>query len=275
MDDVDAQRLAGMPAAPDKGRGYPPRSAPLRWRAHGAGRPAVPAVALDHGATAAPSDQLLAVQETERRRIAVDLHDGLGPLLTLIRLEVAHAGRLLAGRHNAERDAAASLHRAEQHVARAFDELRRTVMALRPAMVDDLGIVPTLGWLVREFERSGAGIEIERELGVDEDDIPPELKIVIFRVCQEALNNIVRHAAASRARLLLARGGDALHLRIADNGRGLAGAPDDLFQRAGGGVAGIVRRVAASGGACSVESTPGGGTRINIFWPLAGHGQRR
>ena len=225
----------------------------------------------DAGAPALP-DQLSAVLESERRRIAVDLHDGLGPLLTLIKLQVTHAARLLGERHDSGAAAALALQQAAEHVTRAFDELRRTVMALRPAMVDDLGLLPTLGWLVREFERAEAGIAIEPSFGVDESDIPHDLRIVIFRICQEALNNAVKHARASRVSLLLALRGDCLVLRVGDDGCGLAEPPAALFRRAGGGLAGIVRRTAGSGGACNVESSPGGGTRITVCWTLPGPG---
>jgi signal transduction histidine kinase len=217
----------------------------------------------------AAADQLLAVLESERRRIATDLHDGLGPLLTLIKLQVTLAARLLGDHHGSGEAAALALQQAGEHVARAFDELRRTVMALRPAMVDDLGLLPTLGWLVREFERSDAGIVIERSFAVDECDIPVDLRIVIFRICQEALNNVVKHARASRVTLLLARRGECLVLRVADDGCGLAEPPAALFRRAGGGLAGIVRRTAGSGGACNVESGPGDGTRITVCWTLS------
>jgi two-component system NarL family sensor kinase len=217
---------------------------------------------------AAAAGQLLAVLESERRRIALDLHDGLGPLLTLIKLQVTHAARLLADRHGSEAPAVLALQQAGEHVARAFDELRRTVMALRPAMVDDLGLLPTLGWLVREFERSEAGIAIEGNFAVEESDIPSDLRIVIFRICQEALNNVVKHARASRVTLLLAHRGDCLVLRVADDGCGLAEPPAALLRRAGGGLAGIVRRTAGSGGACNVESGPGDGTRITVCWTL-------
>jgi two-component system sensor kinase len=217
-------------------------------------------------------DQLLAVLESERQRIAVDLHDGLGPLLTLIRLQVTQAARLLADRHGSEAAAALALQQAGEHVTRAFDELRRTVMALRPAMVDDLGLLPTLDWLVREFERSDAGVAIERDFAVDECDIPFDLRIVIFRICQEALNNAVKHAHASRITLLLARRGECLVLRVADNGCGLAEPPAALFRRAGGGLAGIAARTAGSGGTCKVDSSPGGGTRITVCWTLPGRG---
>jgi signal transduction histidine kinase len=210
---------------------------------------------------------LQAVQEAERQRIAVDLHDGLGPLLTLVKLELERATRLLGDATAPPSAAQAALQRAAHNVARTFEELRRTVMDLRPSMLDDLGILPTLAWLVREFEHSAADFSIDVELIVEELDIPAELRIVIFRVCQEALNNVCKHARASHAVLLMARTGQMLHLQIEDDGAGFAMA-SGIFHRSGGGLAGIVRRVNASGGDCAVESSPGRGTRIRICWDL-------
>lgn len=218
-------------------------------------------------ATTQQGDPALSVQEQERRRIAGDLHDGLGPLLTLIRLELAQAAELVSAGKHAPCEVGAVIERAAGHVSRAFDELRRTVINLRPAMLDDLGIVPTLGWLIREFELSRAGVLIHVDVTVREGDVPQDLKIVIFRICQEALNNIVRHAQARCALLSLVRSDTALELCIEDDGRGMPGAAE-LSSRAGGGLAGMCWRAAGSGGKCEIGSEPGRGTRIRVTWPL-------
>ena len=216
---------------------------------------------------AGPPDQLLHAQEQERQRIAADLHDALGPLLTLIRLELGRAAELVPG--DDPSGLAHVIGRANGHVTQAFDELRRTVINLRPAMLDDLGIVPTLGWLVRQFELSGSGLHIWADLAVAEQAVPPHLKITIFRICQEALNNIIRHARASRAVLSLTLDGDALRLGIDDDGCGM---PDNTSRphRPAGGMAGIHWRAASSGGRCDITSGPGTGTQIRVAWRLAG-----
>jgi signal transduction histidine kinase len=216
--------------------------------------------------TAAP-DQLLNAQEQERQRIAADLHDALGPLLTLIRLELGRAAELVPGDDSS--GLAPVIGRANRHVTQAFDELRRTVINLRPAMLDDLGILPTLRWLVREFELSGRGLHIRADLSVPELAVPPHLKITIFRICQEALNNIVRHARASHAVLALTVADDLLYLAIDDNGCGLPERKQGL-PRPAGGMAGIHWRAASSGGHCDITSVAGQGTQIRVAWPLAG-----
>jgi signal transduction histidine kinase len=223
--------------------------------------------AAESGWTALPSEpgQLLHAQEQERQRIAADLHDALGPLLTLIRLELGHAAELVPG--DDPSGLAPVIGRANRHVTQAFDELRRTVINLRPAMLDDLGIVPTLGWLVREFELAGRAMHTRAELAVAEQEVPTHLKITIFRICQEALNNIVRHARATRAVLSLTREGDALCLAIDDDGCGMP-EQSSLPRRPAGGIAGIHWRAATSGGRCDITSAPGKGTRIRVAWPL-------
>lgn len=213
-------------------------------------------------------DQLLLMQEMERQRIAMDLHDGLGPLITLIKLELQTVRALLLPRRCKVSLVQAAVRRAEENVARAFEELRRTVMDLRPSILDDLGILPALGWLIRQFELSGTDTIIEGNLMADERAIPAALKIVIYRVCQEALNNVVKHADASRGTVALVIVGDELLLSIEDDGRGFAATANDIANRSGGGLPGILRRAKSSNGSFHVDSSCGGGTRLTICWPL-------
>lgn len=209
-------------------------------------------------------DLVLRMQELERRRIALNLHDDLGPLITLIGLELQNAGK-----HAGTPAGDAALARAGQNVARAFAQLRRTVLDLHPVMLDDLGLVHALGWLIRQFERSGGAARIDRQLDADEQAVPQALKPTIFRICQEALNNIARHAGASHARVTLAIDGGCLRLAIEDDGCGIAAAASELAGRSGGGLAGIMRRAAASGGQCRIETARGHGTRIAVTWTVA------
>jgi signal transduction histidine kinase len=232
-------------------------------------RPSAAEAAVPSGAIA--PDLVLTAQELERQRIAVDLHDGLGPLLTLIQLELTHAAGLLGADSRVGHELGPVIGRASGHVSRAFDELRRTVINLRPAMLDDLGIIPTLGWLIREFQLSGPALQMQVDLALDEEDVPAELKIVIFRICQEGLNNIVKHAGARRAMVSLACAGELLQLQVEDDGCGLSPEAADWSNRVGGGLAGMHRRATSSGGQCQVASEPGAGTCIRVAWPL---GQR-
>lgn len=216
-------------------------------------------------------DQILLMQELERerQRIAMDLHDGLGPLITLIKLEL-HNAKILMGVQWSDLDLArAAIQRAEENVARTFEELRRAILDLRPAILDDLGIVAALRWLIRQFELSGTDVCIHSKLMADDGAVPPSLKIVIFRICQESINNVIKHAHASNVAVELGITGAELQLSIEDDGGGMAIAAADLLDRSSGGLVGIARRAHSSNGKLTVDSAAGHGTRLTIRWPLA------
>lgn len=214
------------------------------------------------------STQLLIVQEDERKRIAADLHDVIGQSLSLIKLSIDNAAETIgtAGIENA-RDC---LHGLSAKLKDTLAEVRRISMDLRPAILDDLGILRTLFWFFREFEAACRRIVVTKMINVGEHEIPSPLKIVIFRVLQEATTNIVKHSGADRITFSLIREADTLRLSIADNGQGF-----DPSQRVKGDGAGyglglrsMEERALLSGGAYTIESAPGQGTCIRIAWPM-------
>lgn len=222
-----------------------------------------------HDATQADQFPLMQELELERQRIAMDLHDGLGPLLTLIKLELNNA-KLLMDKQCSPALARESIRRAEENVGRSFEELRRAVRDLRPAILDDFGTVQALRWLVRQFELSGIDVSIHSTFSVDDGAVPAALKIVIFRICQEMLNNVIKHAQASHVVVELDVTGAILTLSIADDGRGMSAAPtDSCGQAGGGGLAGIAWRAQCSNGKLTIDSAPGRGTRLAVRWHLA------
>lgn len=165
------------------------------------------------------SSQILTIQENERQRIATDLHDGLGQSLTLIRQGLEECSALLAA--NAHSAAEEKLQQLHLKVKDTFGELRRVAMDLRPSALDDLCILATLSWFFREFENACHGIKIEKHLLVQESNIPALLKISIFRILQEAISNIVKHANIDHIRVSLIKAGEVLHLSIIeDDGQG-------------------------------------------------------
>jgi two-component system sensor histidine kinase UhpB len=129
--------------------------------------------------------------------------------------------------------------------------------------------VHALEWLVRQFELSGADTVMHAHLAADEQAIPAALKTVIFRICQEALNNVIKHAGAGQVKVALAIGGGNLRLLIEDDGGGIAAGAAEIFKRAGGGLPGIMRRANSSHGECSIATARGRGTRITVCWQLA------
>ena len=154
------------------------------------------------------SGLLVSIQEDERRRIALDLHDGLGQSLSLIKLSIEKCAGLLAA--GASKEAGESLQQLIPRVQGALVEVRRVSTELRPLILDDLGILPTLSWFFREFEAVCGGIAVERTFNVAERDVPVPLHITVYRILQEAFHNIVKHSAADRVRVRLDRIDDAL-----------------------------------------------------------------
>ena len=215
------------------------------------------------------SAELLSVVENERKRIATELHDDIGQILTGIKMRIESAitsisnGNLATGQK--------SLTEVVPIIREAMDEVRRISLDLRPPMIDDLGIVATIGWFCREFPSRQRGLHVELDLRVEERDIPPSFKIVIYRILQEAMNNVVQHAGAQVARVRLLRSGGHTELIVEDNGCGF-----DVAQarRRGSGGRGLGltnmrERAEAVSGSLSVETIKGTGTIVRAVFPHA------
>jgi signal transduction histidine kinase len=141
---------------------------------------------------------------------------------------------------------------------------------LRPSILDDLGILATIRWFCREFQNVYAAIRIETTVGVQENDVPPTVKTTIYRIMQEALNNVAKHSQANFVHLQLKKNKSHLNLSIRDNGRGFN--LDKVMalktSRRGFGLASIRERAELSGATFSIDTVPGKGTTINIAWPI-------
>jgi signal transduction histidine kinase len=213
------------------------------------------------------SGRLVSIQEDERRRIALDLHDGLGQSMSLIKLSLETAIAQLA--QGGTDEAGQSLQNLVARVKDALNQVRRVSTELRPSILDDLGIMPTLSWHFREFEAVCGGVRVDKALHVAEEDIPVALHITLYRILQEALHNVVKHARADLVRVVLHRSDDTLHLQVEDNGCGFS---PDRFSKADGrirgfGLSGMKERVLYSGGSWQLRSSPGAGTSIAVAWP--------
>ena len=153
----------------------------------------------------------------------------------------------------------------------ALDDMRRIIADLRPSMLDDLGLLPTLTWFCRRFQHLCPGMNIENHIDIDEESAVPEsLKIVIFRLMQEAFNNISKYSQANLVTLSLVKEGPMLGLTIEDNGVGfdVEAAICGKGDKGGFGLISMRERAELTGGIFSIESTPGEGTTINVVWPL-------
>lgn len=215
------------------------------------------------------SQQLLTIQENERKRIAADLHDGIGQSLSLIKLSLESVmQQVVAGER---REAVKSLRQLSHKIKETMAELHRTTMDMRPAMLDDLGIIPTLSWFLREFELAWRDRKVEKEISIVESDVPVPLKAPIFRILQEATNNIVKHAGADCIHIGLKKAGNILQLSITDNGRGfdLSEASARHGSDHGFGLFTMKERARSSGGSFEMHSAHESGTRILVSWRFA------
>jgi signal transduction histidine kinase len=152
----------------------------------------------------------------------------------------------------------------------SIEESRRIQMDLRPSVLDDLGILPTLEWFCREYQKIYTHIRIEKGTNIKENDLSPEVKTVIFRVMQEALNNIAKHSNADLISLSLRKKESRIELTVQDNGMGFE-LQEILSQersKSGLGLTSMRERTELSGGTFVIESAIGKGTTIRAGWPI-------
>ena len=201
--------------------------------------------------------------EEERRNIARELHDGLGQLLTAAHLN------LDLGEQNVHKNpdkAREDIRRAKELITTTIREVRNISQNLRPAVLDDFGLVPAIRNLCDEFYRTGT-LDVQFSEYEMQDHYSPAIEIVVFRVCQEALNNIVRHAGASEASIDLYNRESHILIVIQDNGQGFE--PARISQSGtGSGLINIKERVELLGGNIQIESQLNEGTEIIIEIPL-------
>jgi len=212
------------------------------------------------------SSQLLDAHEKERKLVAQELHDSIGGTLAAINISL---GRKLGETGEAAAPPRISLEDIIKMVQNGMEETRRIQMDLRPAVLDDLGILATINWFCREYQKAYPGVRIEQEISIQENEVPEHLKIVVFRIIQEALNNIAKHSRADLANISLKSLDGKMELVVKDNGHGFD-LEDVSYQdsfRKGLGLTSMRERVQLSGGAFSLESTRGKGTIVRAAWP--------
>jgi two-component system NarL family sensor kinase len=209
---------------------------------------------------------LLRTQEAERMRVAGELHDDVAPLVVMVKYMIEDAQtRLVRG---ASEEAAEVMNGATSRLRDVLSELRRISTDLRPRLLDDLGLGPTLQWYCRGFEDACPSLAVKCRLSAEERDIPEDLKLEVFRIVQEALSNVAQHARANRVNVSLVRLGEELRLAIDDDGVGFD--PARVAEQGMGlGLHAIRKRIDATGGALTVETAPHRGTRLAASWKLA------
>jgi PAS domain S-box-containing protein len=216
------------------------------------------------------SSQLLTAQEKERKRIARELHDGIGQSLSAVKFSVENTFRQM-DKSTAEGNVEA-LKALIPLIQESIEEVRKIAMDLRPSTLDDLGILATINWFCREFQTIYSGIRIEKQIKIQEDEVPDSLKTVIYRVLQEGLNNVAKHSEADLVRLSLSKTNKNIEMAIEDNGLGFD--LDEVFSvensRRGLGLASMKERTELSGGSFTIHSVKGTGSTIRASWPDEG-----
>ena len=204
------------------------------------------------------SQQLVATQEEERRKLSRELHDHVGQMLTGLRMELGRVERLRVPGNT-------RITEAIEACREIIDDMVRTVrdlsLGLRPSMLDDFGLQPALEWHVRDFNRR-YGLDVDLDIAGDFDELPESYRTCVYRTIQEALTNCARHSRATAVTLTVANGADGLRVTVVDNGTGM-----DPAQRSGLGLRGIEERVRELRGSVHIESAPGAGVRLTIALP--------
>jgi len=213
--------------------------------------------------------RLQEVREEERAQLARHIHDDLGHGLAAMKMDLAWLDRRLGGVTDA-READAVQDRIAT-LSRGLDEMIQTVRDvasdLRPGLLDDVGPAAALEWLVEEFKRR-SGIDSRFAGPPDEPSIDRDVATVLYRICQEALTNVVQHAGATSVQVRLALEPECVSLEIEDNGKGIG--PQQIQAPQSLGILGMRERAALLGGEFSIAGRPGTGTTVTATFPLAG-----
>jgi len=207
------------------------------------------------------SQQVLDVQENERRNLARELHDEIGQQLTMVKLMLAR----IAGR-----DKHAELDEALGAVSSLMQQVRDLSLDLRPSMLDDLGLVPALRWYADRVARL-ASIPVQLEIDPDFPRLRPEVETLFFRVAQEAITNVMRHAGATIFGVSVRIHRNIVELRVTDDGGGFnaATARSTALQGGSAGLLGMQERAALAGARLDLKSAVGCGTRLRLAMPVA------
>jgi two-component system sensor histidine kinase UhpB len=204
------------------------------------------------------AERAVRMQESERRRVARELHDQVGQSLTAMLLQIETAMKMAPA---AERTALEEV----RHAAReALRDVRRIAMQLRPQVLDELGLTSALLDLARSASRAG-GLRVVHRFAEELPPLGPDGDLLVFRVAQESITNILRHAEATTAEITLERAGPAVRLTVVDDGRGI----DAVDSVLAGGIRGMRERALLADADLTVERNPPGGTRVVLEVPVS------
>jgi two-component system, NarL family, sensor histidine kinase UhpB len=205
---------------------------------------------------AASSARALSAQEDERRRIAQELHDEVGQSMTAVLLELKRAAD-----HTQDLDLRTDLQHAQETTRASLNDVRRLARRLRPGALEDLGLISALTTLATDLS-THTGLAVRRRFDSDLPQLDQQTELVLYRVAQESLTNVARHAEATEVGVRLYRAGDVVRLLICDDGRGLGLAHE------GAGIRGMRERALLIGAALDVEAAPEGGVQVSLSAPI-------
>jgi two-component system NarL family sensor kinase len=208
---------------------------------------------------------ILRILEEERRRIAADLHDGIGQTLSAMKLAVGRLRQLREDRFTDGEDAIFDY--LTERLSEAMSDVRRICFDPRPAQLNDQGVINAISGLCHELCHGLNHLDVKLTVRAYESDIPLPLKVAVFRILQEACCNACKHARASHLSILLEADAEGIRLTVADDGVGFTAAPIRPSQR-GFGLGSMRRRATMTGGHLSVRSRPGQGTRVVAAWQV-------
>jgi two-component system, NarL family, sensor histidine kinase UhpB len=205
-------------------------------------------------------------KEEERKRIARELHDEFGQMLTGLKLDLSSLSRDLAKAGGASARLISRLQTMAESVDDGIHLVRKVASSLRPSVLDDLGLIPALQWQVREFEvRAGIPCVFELSERLAEREFEPDQATALFRVAQELLTNVMRHARATHAGLVFCEDKDGVLLQVTDNGCGIQ--EKDHVKPTTLGLRGMEERVAMHGGRLLITGEPHKGTTVKVWMP--------
>jgi two-component system, NarL family, sensor histidine kinase UhpB len=210
-------------------------------------------------------NRVVLAQEAERQRIARELHDATGQSLTAMALGLHGINKALADRAP---EFGEQIQQLEDYGTDALKELRKIIADLRPSQLDDLGLVPALEWYIQNFERH-YGLTVNFEVQGQAGRLPADYETALFRIAQEALTNVAKHARTQQARIRLRFLQELVCLIVSDKGCGFDPAPLEEGSSVGGGwgLRGIQERATLLGGSSRIISRPGKGTRVQVCTP--------
>ncbi len=204
------------------------------------------------------SSRLLEVQEEERRNIARELHDQIGQSLTALKLMLTKAMRTTGS------DTGPVLNEAQSVVSELIQQVREMALKLRPSMLDDIGLLPTLDW---HFQRYTAQTQVKVHFrhNCQEENFRPDINTAVYRIVQEALTNVARHARVKEVNVVIQASPKSVYLKIEDHGCGFEWSR--IAKKACIGLSGMRERAELSGGKLTISTSPGNGTCITAEIP--------